>query len=72
MLVEMVCGPRQLYGTGYNAGPGQRFRCPQDVADSLMERGLAYRYHEPAALPKFVKYETKPITPATKKGDANA
>ena len=58
-MPEMVA-IRQLHGTGYDAGPGQRFTCSEEVAEDLAARGLA-TYHQP---PLVRTYETKVIVPA--------
>lgn len=59
-MPEMIA-IRQLHGTGYDAGPGQRFTCSEEVAESLAARGLAVYYEEP---PAVATYETKVIVPA--------
>jgi hypothetical protein len=54
---------RDLSGQGYLASPGQRFSVADDVADSLISRGLAVPYREPVERGKFSAYETKVVIP---------
>jgi hypothetical protein len=54
---------RDLSGQGYLASPGQRFEVADDVAESLISRGLAVPYREPVDRGKFSTYETKVVVP---------
>ncbi len=53
---------RDLVGTGYQASPGQQFKCSDEVAESLASRGLAEYFFDDQ--PRAATYETKVIIPA--------
>ena len=45
MTTLIAC--RDLSGKGYVVSPGQKFTVADDVAESLISRGLAVPYSEP-------------------------
>lgn len=52
---------RNIVGDYGTVGEGQQFDCPDDVAESLIARGLAH-----PATPPRVLYESKPMSYETK------
>lgn len=73
--MTMLVSTRDLTGKGYSVGPNQRFTVEDDVAESLISRGLAVPYREPVNRSKYTvppqvlgnlegaAYQTKDVTP---------